>query len=226
MKNCLDSIINSLKKTINRVDPSIQNSDLRYLDIFSDEIDLGSIDFGNNGQAPFDFYHWLDWLSSVYIHRASEKNLTLHLNTGPDIPEYVVGEQIRLTQVMIILLEYGLSIIEKGDLSFTTLYHDGLFIFSISTLGKCSFNSSEKSENINLLFNEKGILDTKLKETFKRLSGEFSLKRDEGIGLVIIVKIPLKQTTKDLTPGDQLVSNWLKTHQNNPALVKIFVSIQ
>jgi PAS domain S-box-containing protein len=90
----------------------------RLLRLLSDLIDISSAEAGKMSifPEPFDLREILDAVVQLFGPTAKEKNLTLHVHVGPDVPEQVVGDGTRLLQVLNNLVGNALKFTEKGEI--------------------------------------------------------------------------------------------------------------
>ena len=89
----------------------------------------------------FDIANSLDDIMRIYSLRANEKNLTFEFNKDPKLPQEVIGDPIRLNQVLQNLL--------SNALKFT--YHGGIKV-TINVLPK-----ADKQINIEFMISDTGI---------------------------------------------------------------------
>ncbi len=77
------------------------------------KIDAGRIDFEN---IPFSLKNYLDDLKKAYAIRANTKHLKFELIKGNSIPEYVIGDQVRLNQIISNLFSNSLKFTREGGI--------------------------------------------------------------------------------------------------------------
>ena len=88
------------------------------LAIINDILDLSKIEAGKMGleRTEFDLNHVLDNLASLMNLRASEKRLELYFELEPDLPTRLIGDPLRLGQVLINLTTNAVKFSETGDI--------------------------------------------------------------------------------------------------------------
>mgnify|MGYP000337780994 CR=1 FL=1 len=89
------------------------------LGIVNDILDFEKIQCGMLRIEPvtFDLSGLLHSVVTMVRPHAAEKKLALHLETAPDLPGVLVGDPMRLTQILVNLLSNALKFTEKGAVS-------------------------------------------------------------------------------------------------------------
>ncbi|OYU45369.1 MAG: hypothetical protein CFE44_07875, partial [Burkholderiales bacterium PBB4] len=89
------------------------------LGILNDILDLSKIEAGKLGfeQADFSLNESLEHLSDLCTHKAQEKGLALRIERGPDVPTALVGDALRLGQVLINLVNNAIKFTEHGEVT-------------------------------------------------------------------------------------------------------------
>ncbi|MEM6267950.1 MAG: response regulator [Bacteroidota bacterium] len=87
--------------------------------IINDILDLSKIEAGmlRFEPRPFDLEELLQSLRGIFRARANEKNLFLEVFIGPDVPRRIVGDRVRLNQVLINLVGNAIKFTETGEVS-------------------------------------------------------------------------------------------------------------
>ena len=96
----------------------IQSSGNSLLAILNDILDLSKIEAGMLIMETIDFV--LDGvfriLKDVMERRMMEKGITLHIDVQPDVPQLLVGDPIRIGQVLTNLLSNAVKFTESGEI--------------------------------------------------------------------------------------------------------------
>ena len=89
------------------------------LAIINDILDYNKIEAGKLelNKTPFNIYHLVQKIKQSFYARASEKDLEVELIVDSSIPEYLTGDQIRLSQVLNNLLSNAVKFTHKGKVS-------------------------------------------------------------------------------------------------------------
>jgi signal transduction histidine kinase/ActR/RegA family two-component response regulator len=94
----------------------VRSSAESLLRVINDILDVSKIEAGRMSlePAPFELREQLERFMRTLAFRADEKGLTLRCDVTPDVPNHVVGDWIRLQQVLINLVGNALKFTEKG----------------------------------------------------------------------------------------------------------------
>jgi signal transduction histidine kinase len=103
------------RKYLNVIRKSAEN----LLVIINDILDLSKIEAGKMEfeQTPFLVSDVLDTAYHTLLFRAEEKKLEFRLDIGPDVPKALVGDPVRLTQVLINLSGNAIKFTENGSVT-------------------------------------------------------------------------------------------------------------
>jgi putative two-component system response regulator len=93
------------------------------LAIVNDMLDLSKIAAGRMEleTAPFSPTHTLEHVMSIHAANAAQKGLALHLNAAPEIPAALIGDPLRLSQIIANLVSNAIKFTPAGhiDISIT-----------------------------------------------------------------------------------------------------------
>ena len=107
----------------------IEESGRSLLGIINDILDFSKIEAGKLEieTASFDLHHLLNQLATVVGYRALEKNVEVLFSTDRDVPEHIMGDSLRLGQVLTNLVGNAIKFTEKGEvvLAVTVAKHEG-----------------------------------------------------------------------------------------------------
>ena len=94
----------------------VRTSAESLLRVINDILDVSKIEAGRMTlePAPFELRVQLDHFIRTLAFRAKEKGLTLRCDVTPDVPEHLVGDWMRLQQVLINLVGNALKFTEEG----------------------------------------------------------------------------------------------------------------
>jgi len=96
----------------------IHRAALSLLGIINDILDFSKIEAGRleMESIPFDLQDVLDHVGSVTAQRAADKQLRYLVELAPDVPRYLVGDPLRLGQVLINLVNNAVKFTLDGEL--------------------------------------------------------------------------------------------------------------
>jgi len=99
---------------LNKIDLSARS----LLGIINDILDLSKIEAGmlSVESVGFKLEQMLEQLTTIISPKASEKKLEFLINVGPDVPQNLVGDSLRLSQIMINLCNNAVKFTEEGEI--------------------------------------------------------------------------------------------------------------
>jgi len=151
----------------------IDNSARILLNILNDILDLSKIEAGKFtiDKINFNLYHTIESSMDLVRFSAKEKNIKLKVSYQDNLPEEVYGDSLRVSQILINLLNNAVKFTSKGEV--------GLYI---SYLSQNTFRFEVKDTGI-------GLKEQEQKRLFKAFSqADGSTTRNfggTGLGLVI-----------------------------------------
>jgi two-component system sensor histidine kinase/response regulator len=99
----------------------VQSASQSLLGIINDVLDFSKIEAGKLDieNTEFHFEDALDNLSTVVSHKAQDKGLEFLISAQPDIPPNLVGDPLRLGQILINLVNNAVKFTEHGEVMLT-----------------------------------------------------------------------------------------------------------
>ncbi len=177
--------------------------------IINDILDFSKIEAGKLPIVPvhFDLIKSLDSLQKFFSVKVDEKSVRLIFETDENIPAALVGDPVRITQILSNLLNNAIKFTENGFVLVNTSLHsqkDDEYIiqFSVKDSGigipdekiKTIFNSFEQAEgDITRRFGGTGLGLTIVKKLIELMNGQVQVNSQEGAGSVFTVALPLKK---------------------------------
>ena len=95
------------------------------LDLLNDILDLAKIESGHLvlDSVAFDLEEEVSKVGEIMALRAHEKGIELTLHIAPDVPTSLIGDPLRLRQIMINLLGNAIKFTERGEVSLDVTRH-------------------------------------------------------------------------------------------------------
>jgi two-component system sensor histidine kinase/response regulator len=112
----LQTDLNSKQRNyIEKVDSAAKN----LLGIINDILDFSKIEAGKMQFEAVDFYleDVMEHLADLSVIKAQDKGLELLFNVGTDVPTALIGDPLRLGQVLINLVNNAVKFTEKGEIT-------------------------------------------------------------------------------------------------------------
>ncbi|MHA7581029.1 PAS domain S-box protein [Paenibacillus vandeheii] len=99
----------------------IRESGDALLNILNDILDFSKLESGKMALAyePFSLRIMLEQVAELFSPRAKEKQLKIRYRLNPDIPEYMVGDAMRIQQILVNLVSNALKFTDHGSIDVT-----------------------------------------------------------------------------------------------------------
>jgi signal transduction histidine kinase/DNA-binding response OmpR family regulator len=156
---------------------SIQHSGESLLEIINDILDFSKIEAGmmRIESNPFSLRELLDSVKTMFATKIQPKDLSLIVNIEYSVPDLLIGDAIRLTQILVNLVNNAIKFTESGGI-------------------EISVTSDKKTENrIEISFSVKdtgiGIASNKMEAIFERFqqADEDTTRKYGGTGLGLTI---------------------------------------
>jgi two-component system sensor histidine kinase/response regulator len=97
----------------------IHQSGTHLLGIINDVLDLSKIEAGKLSveSAPFDLEQLLDQMAGLIAGKVADRGLELVFDIGPDVPTQLVGDALRLGQILINFANNAVKFTERGEIT-------------------------------------------------------------------------------------------------------------
>jgi len=97
----------------------ISSSSSSLLNILNDILDYSKIEAGKLEiiPKPFDIRDMMNRFESLFLPSIEQKGLAYTLNIGPDVPKLMVGDELRLQQVLGNLVSNAVKFTDKGGIT-------------------------------------------------------------------------------------------------------------
>ena len=191
------------------------------LAIINDILDLAKIEAGKISleQIPFSLYEQLSSVLHTLKFKAEEKNLELLLNIDKDVPEFVIGDQVRLSQILINLLSNAVKFTHEGNvemkvivdqiegnrkwLAFKIIDH-GIGI-APENINKIFESFSQEKEDTTRKYGGTGLGLTITKQLVELHDGTILVESEQGKGSTFTVILPYEVTQGSAVANDSLI---------------------
>jgi PAS domain S-box-containing protein len=102
----------------------IQKSGEDLMSIINDILDLTKIEAGKMSvnKQNFDLAELLHKVDSLYSQEAEDKNLSLEINIPSELPKIVIGDQVKISQVLNNIVSNAIKFTNKGGVTITTSF--------------------------------------------------------------------------------------------------------
>ncbi len=186
----------------------IQSSGKHLLAIINDILDFSKIDSGKMEivETPYSVSELLDDISNLVNSRIGTKDLTFIVDVPYDIPVELIGDSIRIHQILINLLTNAVKFTQRGKIVLKVDFErtgddSALFTMSVSDTG-----NGIKQEDLEKLFQSFQQVDSKrnrsiegtglglaiTRQLLDLMGGSISVESEYGKGSTFTTKIPQK----------------------------------
>ncbi|MFN3690165.1 MAG: ATP-binding protein, partial [Fimbriimonadales bacterium] len=199
---------------------TLKNSAHYLLGLLNDILDLSKIEAGKMTleQIPVDLHALAQEMSALFGGRASEKGLLLEVRVDPNTPQWVLGDPVRLRQIVANFLSNAIKFTHEGSVSLILLpsptYAQGVWIGVQDTgIGI----PKEKQESLFEAFTQAdssttrkyggtGLGLTISKKLAEMMGGRIGVESELGVGSLFFVDLPLPAAQPPQQQSDALPS--------------------
>ncbi len=202
----------------------IKKSSENLLVIINDILDLSKIEAGKMEfeKIPFSVHEFLDTLYHTMVFKSDEKKLMLEKSIDPSVPEVIIGDPVRLNQILINLTGNAIKFTESGRVTIhvkelSRQDNTSILEFSItdsgigipeSQLNKIFESFSQASSDTTRKFGGTGLGLTISKQLIELQNGSIYVQSQVGTGTTFSFKIPfLTGQPADLQKSDHNPDN-------------------
>ena len=172
------------------------------LSIINDILDFSKIESGKLEPNPvdYDFKLLIDQIESMFVYVTEKKGLEFKLECGPDLPEFLYGDDTRIRQVLTNVIGNAVKFTDKGYVRLAVSAADGFLCFEIEDTGAGirkedqhklfkAFEQVDKSINRNVVGTGLGLVISK--SFIEMMGGSISLESEYGHGATFTICIPI-----------------------------------
>ena len=191
---------------------NIRDAGQVLLSVINDILDLTKIESGKMEikPAPYVLHELINDVGTMVRIRAEQKGLSYKQKIDPDIPDHLVGDELRIRQIMINLLNNAVKYTDAGevemDVSMKDRTEDGLYLnISVRDTG-----IGIKDEDLPRIFGDFQRIDEEhnrkvegtglglsiVKRMVSLMNGEVNVSSTYGSGSVFTASIPQKICSK------------------------------
>lgn len=207
-------------KKVEKYANDIKSAGNMLLSIINDILDFSKIESGKAELiiSKFQMSSVINDVANITRSRATDKGLSYHINVSEELPRGFMGDEVRLRQIMLNVINNGIKYTNEGyvgvDIEYKRLYlEDGKgkeLVITVRDTGIGikekdidklfeSFGRLEKTRNRNIEGTGLGLAITM--KYLKMMKGDIIVESEYGKGSVFTIHIPLQ--VWDTTPmGD------------------------
>jgi len=182
----------------------ITRSGKNLVHIINDILDFSKIESGKIEleEIEFSIDAVIEDVACLFAERAREKGLSLAIFISPDVPVKVVGDPVRLTQIVSNLVNNGLKFTEAGGVSIRVeLANDAQVVVAVEDtgigiasdqIGRIFTRFSQADSSITRKFGGTGLGLSISKQLTELMKGRVQVESQVGKGSQFIVSVPFK----------------------------------
>ncbi len=206
----LESKLSSVQKDYIQI---IQSSSENLLNIINDILDISKINAGELQieKAEFNINDILEYVLNTISIQAKNNHINISMNIQNDVPSRIVGDSLRLGQVLINLLSNSVKFTKDGDVTLNVqkiaTYGDSLTLeFSVSDTGigmseiqvEHIFEVySQADKTISRKFGGTGLGLAISKQLVEMMNGKINVRSEKGVGTTFTFSITFKIKDSD-----------------------------
>jgi signal transduction histidine kinase len=180
-------------------------------ELLSDILDLSRIESGRLAlrNEPFAVERLAQETAANFAAKAEEKGLALRVEAAPDLPSHVMGDVVRVRQVLSNLLSNAVKFTAEGEVRLSVRRDGEKLMFEVSdtgigfepALGERLFERFVQADgSITRRFGGSGLGLAICRELAEMMDGEISAQGEPGKGATFRFGFPLKEADADLLP--------------------------
>jgi PAS domain S-box-containing protein len=227
----VDSELNKQQKElVSNINVASEN----LLGIINDLLDISKIDAGMM-EIEKNVVHLptlVEGLRAMMAGKAKLKELDFSLNLNPDVPEFIIGDSVRLSQVLVNLVSNAIKFTANGFVKLETqVYNNGpenlqiRFTVSDSGIGVAKKNLDiiferfkQESSETTRKYGGTGLGLNIVKNIINLMGGKISINSEPGNGSEFTVIIPFEKCSQ--TEIEKYVAQQDKANTNQQTRVK------
>lgn len=216
---------------------TISSSSNTLLSLLGDILDLSKIEAGelNIALRGFNLHNCINELVTTQTMRIVSKGLSCEVNIEPDIPDALVGDPLRIRQILINLLDNAIKFTEKGTISITASVVDqssNSLLLDITVQDTGIGIQPDTQKHIFEPFSQAETTTTRLsggtglglsiaQQLAVIMDGSVRVESQEGVGSTFTLRLPLRTTTANITATHSRESS---AHQWHGAALNILLA--
>ncbi len=191
----------------------IESSGENLLTIINDILDYSKIEAGRIEleKIPFDLVQEVNNVVKILQIQADRKGLPIKINMDEDVPRYLLGDPVRVKQILINLINNAIKFTEEGEIN-VSVENQGVtqktahLLFKVSDTGigiseegkKRLFQSfSQVDKSTTRKFGGTGLGLAISKNLCEMMGGEIGVESEEGVGSTFWFTLKLEITDKE-----------------------------
>ena len=230
LKTPVNGILGNTQELLRIEDDPVKKRTLKLVErgcydmnsIIGNVLDFSKLESGKFELDPreFNFREMMDYVKTNHIHKINEKGLEFFINISPEIPEIVIGDDLRVAQVLNNLISNAIKFTHVGKIMVEvvkTAQFEGqieLFFFVIDTgigialedLDKLFKSFSQVDASISRQYGGTGLGLNICKQLVELMNGDINVESEVNKGSVfsfhIWLDLPESESEKETVNVD------------------------
>lgn len=198
---------------------AIQSASRTLLDIINELLEYSKLSAGLEQfeSVHFNFYSVIRDVAYLCNTLILEKNVTLEVDVDPQIPEVLIGDPSKLSQILLNLMGNAIKFVEKGEIrlgvaQLKAAKEEVLMEFEVSDTGigipeeklEHIFDSFRQAESDTFAkYGGTGLGLSIVKKIIENLNGTITVSSTLGVGTTFTFSIPYGKGKESQKPGKQ-----------------------
>jgi two-component system sensor histidine kinase BarA len=219
---------------------TIEKSAISLLDIINNILDFSKLEYGKHEPdfSPFNVVECFEEPVVLLAPAAHEKGLELILLVYSDVPEYLIGDETRIRQILLNLIGNAIKFTHSGEIVVRVMIEEEnddfcKLQFSVTDTGigiakqtqKSLFSSFQQaSVSTSKVYGGTGLGLSISRKLAESINGRIDLDSDEGVGSCFRVSLTLEKPAEQKIKAEQSLPDIscliLDSHQTSRLSIK------
>jgi PAS domain S-box-containing protein len=184
---------------------TISRAGKNLLALINDILDFAKIEAGKLEivHQEFSLRQAMNDLGHMFSPQAGEKGIDFRISGNSDMPDWVIGDSIRLNQILVNLLSNSFKFTENGSIALHCSYADDTAIFTVADTGigisrqqqKVIFAEFQQGDSASTRkYGGTGLGLSITSRLVSLMNGSISLESDMGKGSVFTVRLTFQRS--------------------------------
>ncbi len=215
----------------------IQSSATLLLGIINDILDFSRIEAGamTIENKAFNIFEAIDKVQELILPRVEENNSTLKVSINANVPEFVSGDSLRFSQILLNLLGNASKFTKNGSITLSTWTEESengkIFVYckvsdtgigmTNEQLGELFKPFSQADTSTSRRFGGTGLGLSICKAFVELMGGSISVSSEEGRGSIFSFRVKFDEYTPSKEEQDESHAPWADIHYDGKKVLLV-----
>jgi len=212
---------------------NIKSSSSSLLNIINDILDFSKIEAGKLQiyRVDFNFYKLLDAIKNSLELQMKGKGLLFEITYDSNVPEYLHGDSLRITQIITNIISNALKFTNSGYVKLDVKNRDGVYVFSVKDSGigitpehqvQLFKSYSQADESISKKYGGTGLGLSISKQLVELMGGKIYFSSEVGVGSTFVFELTIADADENFIDEDFKLENLSdKLHRNGSNILLV-----